>query len=633
MLAKAKDWASRLTANVEVVLAVLLEGLRPPSELPIWKWLEENFELDPATSDRGGPVVFDEFPASKFFFNHAANPRTRQLTVMVSHQSGKTENAIMLLVYSVLERPLPTMWVMAAADQCEDFGKDRLFPAFQNCKPVAAICPKERKFWTKRMLKLPTMTLHLRGSNSRAKLQSSPIGRLILDERREYKHGAVHTVRNRTTTFASSQEVSMGVAGRKNDELHTDWLEGSQTFIHFRCPKCGHSQPFRFGTKASVLFPEPRSCGGLVWPANDTTKPGGIWDYDEVEKQTRYQCENPECRAEFENSQKAALLATAHEFHRNPKALPEHVSMHWNTLMMPWARCDWGKIVVRFLKAVAAMKRGDLEPLFTVTTEDFGEPFERPETHKQKGDLIERIGTYKLGEYWTDPQNPGQLEHNTVFILTFDRQLMRIRYLVRQWRKNGQSRLVHFGWVASLEDLRAKQLELKVTSRATWGDDGGGGTSVFRQAALQYGWGILKGEAYSHYTSHHIEHGVEKPHRQGWRQTDLDPGIGTTREGRATMKAWLWSNPWFKDLLYFHFVRGLGPLWEIASDTPTDYFAELNANEWIEQDNVTGAKEGFEETGPDHAADCELMQLVVADIAGITRLPAQVIRKEGDEAE
>lgn len=619
--AAKSDWARKLTDHLGALFKVLLDSIRPPSEVPIWKWLEEFCELDPATSQFGGPVSFDLFPASKIFFTHAQNSRTRRITVMVSHQSGKTENAIMLVLWSVLEKPMPTMWVMAAADQCEEFAKDRLYPAFQNCKPVFAVCPRERKFWTKRMLKLPTMTLHLRGSNSRAKLQSSPVGRIILDERREYRPGAVHLVRNRTTTFTGSQEISMGVAGRKGDELHTDWEDGSQGFIHFHCLKCNHSQPFRFGTKASVLFPEARACGGLVWETNDTTKPDGEWNYQEVEKAVRYQCENPECKAEFQNSEKIKLLGTVHEFHRNPSALPEHPSLHWNTLMMPWPRCDWGKIAVRFLKAKQAFKRGDIEPLYTVITEDFGEPFALPD-RTERVDLQDRKGNYKLGEYWMDPKDPTKMDPNTVAIMTFDRQQFYVRYIVRQWRRNGESRLVHFGSEPSLDALRDLQLKLGLKDRWVWGDDGGPSVAEFRQKAFRWGWNIMKGEDRAHYTIHVRQGGVDKSVRQSWQKTEFDPGIGTTRQGRATMAAYLWSNPAAKDKLYWFCIRGLGPLWEIPQDVPPEYITELNGNEWQDEDKATGAKEGFEEVGPDHAADAELMSLIVADIGGLSRVLA-----------
>jgi hypothetical protein len=605
-------------------------SIRPPSSEPIWRWAEQHIELSAATSDIPGPISYELFPASKIFFDHAQNPRTRRITVMASAQSGKTEDVITLLLWTVKENPMPTMWAMAVADQCEEFAKDRLYPAFQNCKPVFALAPNDRRLWTKRMIKFDTMTLHLRGSNSKAKLQSSPVGRIICDERREWRPGSIQTIRKRTMTFAECQEISMGVAGEKNGELHIDWLEGSQTFIHWRCLKCGHGQPWRFGRKPSILFPEMRTRGGIVWPTDDRTKPDGRWELEAVEKLARYECEN--CGELYESKDKGKMLATTYENHRNERALPAHFSMHRTALMMPWESCGFGQIAVRFLKAMSSMKVGDLEPLRTFVTEDLGEPFEPPQDLKQKGQLLDRIGDYSMGQCWWEKPDPKlsifvpgawTLEKGTALILTFDRQLMYLRYVLRQWRSHGESRLIDVGKVASLDDLRAKQLSLKIRDQCVWGDDAGPGVADFRQTALRWQWNVIKGEDSEYFTITRRDKGVDKSFRQGWRETSFDPGIGTTREGRAVMRAFLWSNPWYKDKLYFLFIPGRGPLWEIPKDCPADYHAEMNANEWREKENAAGQIEGyFHEAGADHAADCELSQLVVADIGNLTRLSA-----------
>jgi hypothetical protein len=134
---------------------------------------------------------------------------------------------------------------------------------------------------------------------------------------------------------------------------------------------------------------------------------------------------------------------------------------------------------------------------------------------------------------------------------------------------------------------------------------------------LVWGWNILKGSDQEYFVIQQRENGTDKSFRQGWRESLFDPGIGTTREGRATIKAFLWSRQWFLDKLLFLFVRGAGPLWEIPKDTPSDYFTEMLSSTWNEEESR------FDSTGPDHGLDCELMSCVVADIGGITRtLPA-----------
>lgn len=623
MTDKKPDWFEKLKSHGLTLLNVFLSAIKPPSLLPIWQWLELHYEVTEGNY-LPGKINFDLFPASKFFFEHAQDYRCRKISEMVCHQSGKTENMMMLFCWSVVESPISTIWVMADADMLEQVAKTRIFPAIEACQPTYELAPKEREKWTKNMIQFDSMTLLLRGSNSKKKLKSNPMGKIFCDERSDWKPGSIGTLRERLTTFSNSQEISAGTPGVLNDEWHNDWKEGSQTFMHFRCLDCGHSQPFRFGRDPSVFFPEKRERGGVVWPCNEETKPNGKWDLEDggaVERLSRYECEK--CGRQYANAEKVLLIKAVLQHHRNPNALPHHYSSSRNVLMMPWRSCSFGKVAVKFLKAVAAMKGGDLEPMRTFVTEDLGEPWTPPSIYKQKGDLLERIGDYKMGQYWMEPDGVTR-EKGTAFILTFDRQMDYLPYVVRQVRKNAQSRLVHIGKVPTMEDLRAVQMELKILNQCMWGDDGGLFANEFRQKCLQWNWNILKGDDREHFTIHHIEEGVDKSFWQGWRETKFDAGIGTTRQGFATVKAWLWSNPWFKDRLYFSILRGLGTLWEIPSDITTEYLDQLNANEWREKQNAQGQIEGyFHETGPDHFADCELMQDVVVSIAGWNRTAHQ----------
>lgn len=596
-----------------------LSRFRPPNNQPIHEWAEENVELAPSTSKIGGKIRFDLFPVSVFFLQSAQNRLTRKLFRMAGRQCSKTEDAITLLLWSTVNKPRPTMWAMALADMIEDFAKDRLYPAFENCKPAFALAPKDRKFWTKTFLKLLSMTLYLRGSKSKAKLQSTPVGLLICDERKDWSRGSINIIRKTMTTFSDGLEVSMGVAGDKNDEWHTDCKRGSESILHFPCLSCGHFQPWRPSRVSTTLYPIERKLGGLRWPENEITKPNGKWNLEEVEKSARWECED--CGYLHSNEQKYEMIKRSKMIHRNPAQFPHYISIYQTQCSAPWESCDFGKLAVLFLGAVDSMKRGDIEPLKNWITEVCGEPWEVPESRKGKEDLLNCIGSYKMGETWKDEK--GDLEKDTVLIMTLDRQLTYLRYVIRQWRiKTGDSRMIDCGRVVTLDDARAKQLEWKIKDIAVWGDDRGPNVSQARQKALQWGWGWLLGSDQPYFTTTtRNEQGDSTTYKQGWAKTLLDPGVGTTSEGKAKKAAYHWSNPWYKDKLYFLFIGKKGPLWEIPSDTPQDYITEVSANEYrTKESKADGSVEGFwYEAGDDHAADCELMQMPVADLANMTR--------------
>lgn len=602
--------------DAEEIRELLRRAVLWPRDQTNQSWIEESIWLDPAMSDLSGRVKLKLFPASRFFFKHLDSPRLRRTIVMKCAQSGFTENAIMYLMRRICERPVTTMWVGANAQKTEEDAKKRIWPAIENCPTVKPLCPppEDRERWTKRLIMFDTMNLMIRGSESRMSMQGDPAGLLICDERREWKPGRIHMLRKRTRTKVHPLEISIGAAGKKDDELHTDWKDGSQTFLHFKCPHCGHDQPWRFGKKESVLFPDARALGGVVWPENDTTRPNGVWDFEAVKRETRYECEG--CGHLFSNADKFALLEATYEHHRNPSALPQEYSLHVNALILPFFETTWGDIAVEFLKAVEEMRCGNIEPMVAFVCETLGEPWEMRNPKEKQSELLDRRGAYKMGELWPDPNGA------TVLILTFDRQLMKLVYVVRQWNRQGESRLIWCGENPSWDDLKAFILEKRIKTRCVWGDDGGRTTAEFRQRCLAEGWNVLKGEDYEHFS---ISEPGKESYRQGYRMTEFDPGVGTTQQGRAKMRAFLWSNPWYKDKLYNLFIQGKGPLWEIPQDIMTDYLKQVTGNEWREKTKSDGHIEGYwHENGVVDYADCELEQLVVADIGGLTRfLPKQ----------
>ena len=606
--------------------SIVTVGWKPPARVPAWQWCERNILLD-NTSYFPGRISFDLFPCSKSFFNHAQNPRTRSVTVMVSAQSAKTQNAIMFLLWRIAEKPAPAMWAMAAADHCEEFGKKRLWPAVEDCRLVSDLSPKDRESWTKRLIRFDSMNLMLRGSNSRIGLQSDPVGLIICDERREWKHQAIDLIRKRTRTFADYLEISMGTAGVENDELHRDFLNGSQTFFHFTCPHCSRSQPFRFSKDATTLFDDNRKMGGIVWESNEVTKPDGKWNFDELRKTVRYQCEG--CGHLFANSDKPALLKTIHEVHRNPSALPSHVSLHWNAIYMPWLSCSFDEVAFEFLKSNHASKRAggrDHGPLIAFTTETLGEPWREISGEKPvEGEILKRCGNYMIGEEW--PNDDG-----TIKILTVDYQFGYLVYVLRQWRKGGASRLVKAGKLLDLDQLRQFQMDNGVADRAVWVDCAHKGSDIFR-ACVQYGrwipgrsgadptwdgWTPLIGDDAKEFHGSKGGISIKTYHKR----TVLDPGIGTSAQGTRRIPRWSWSNPHFKDQLYLRQIRGTGTLWEIPKNIDADYVKQIQATERREITDAAGNIKGYQwhERGRHDFGDCELMQLVVASIGGIDKL-------------
>lgn len=551
-------------------------------------------------------------------YDAVQNPQTRRITILVSAQSAKTLTALNTMAYLVANDPATMMWVMASKDNCEEFLRKRIQPHFEDSPGLESVWPHGREYVSQRMIRFQGCNLLLRGSNGRIGLQSDPVRYIFCDERREWAKGAIDLLRKRTVTYSNSLEIGLGTAGQEFDEHHQDYIAGSQTIFCWPCEKCGHKQPFRFGRIATPLWSAERKKGGLVWVTNDKTKPGGKWDYAEVSKTVGYECE--ECGHIYRDTDKFRLVQRIEEVHQNPAAFPKFMSFHWNALYMPWPDCEWSKIVVRFLAATRAIKRGDVHPMMSVVTEDLGEPWRPPSDSVNTTEIMERRGRYKLGEGWTD----GDPTKREIKIMTVDVQQGFFVFVIRTYRDGGISRMIQCGHVNTWADLYQLTVDHAIKHQCVFVDSSFRRPEVEREC-LRYGWNPLEGDEHELFTLPDmvLDPDTKKPVRvrSPWTYKRVDPNRGKTDEGRHFLRAFVWSNPAYMERFYFYTLKGLAQLWEIPFDVPEVYVEEVMAYERVAEIDAKGVTTytwTFRQKRHDYA-DCELMQLAAADICNITK--------------
>ena len=619
------------------LLALIVPAFTPPSDKPCWQWIEENCEI--IKSDFPGKVNLDFFPGSKQFFAFASDPRTRSLILLVCAQAGKTENATMFLCWRIKEKPHTIMWVTASKESMAEFTKKRLNPILNKCRGLDGIRPVEGSGeWTESLIQFATCNLIKRGAKSLIGLQSDPVGVVVCDERREWEQGRIHVLRMRMTAIEESIEISVGTAGRLNDDLHNDWKRGSQTFIHWHCSKCNHSQPFRFGRKASVLWPEERERGGIVWPTNEITKPNGVWNLKAVEDLARYECEK--CGEQFTNTQKFQLLKSWHPHHRNPDALPDHPSLHYNQLYLPWKKTTFGYIAAQFLDARRLKKLGEPEKWQTFIKEVLGEPLDTRGKGTRAMEAKSFVGEYDMGDYWPHPSDPSRIHPDTALVLTGDCQKKfggYIVWVIRQWHKSrradgtrnplaGQSRMVDCGiaqgevtggaGIGGEKDLIQTQHQYRIPSGPIFLDEAWNTDKVRTLCNLNQ-WGTMRGSKYELLNSDQTDENG-KQIKTPWKIEKV--GI----QG-AQVDCIVFSTRYYKEIVYHQFIPGAGPLWQVPRNAPDWYMRELGGHQWTEEPDGHGGTSGeWREIGIPNAGDCEIEQAVAADYFEIVRLPKKL---------
>ncbi len=542
---------------------------------------------------------------AKWIFSAIRRSGVKRVVIMMSAQYVKTTVLLINFCRTVKEDPAPSMWVMAEADNIEEFWTKRLHPYIENCDIINPLFVSKRKA----LVQFETMNLMLRGSNSRAKLQSDPIRYVYCDERREWKKGAIDLLRKRMRAFPNALEISAGTAGVENDELHSDFQQGTQTRGHIRCLACQHSQPIRFGREVTALWKMPRECGGFIWETSERTKPEGHWDYDAVKATVRFECENPQCRAQYSNNEKYELLRTMHPHDYNPNPESGVVSFSGCAFEAVWESCDWDKLVEEFLKAVESARRGNIEPLKAFITETLGEPWQdQLGVIQDAGWLEARKVEYNFGEVWAEEQRR---------FMSADKQEAggeHYFWVIRAFGFNGRSRLIAYGKASTkveLEDIRKKH---NVSSKCAVIDSGFQAQEVYR-FCLATGWKPFKGDDVQFYLERYPgkKAGEMVTVRQIWRRTKAAVYNKQTKARIAILPLFTFSTEGVKDALA-EYMQGLVGEWTVSDKICRDYIKQMLAERREEKTDSRGQITYFwRRMYPEnHYFDCELMIHVAA---------------------
>ena len=584
--------------------------LSVPDNQRFWQWCEKNIALD-ATSPFPGPYSTDMTPFVRWVMDEIQSNENNEVVIVCSAQSAKTTTLMVLAICIIVNDPGPMFWVAASKDDVREFAKTRLKPMMESCKALEGELPTDRSKNENVLIQFPSMNLLMRGSNSRSKLQSTPVRWLILDEVRNYAKGALELVMKRVVAWWNSRTIMISCAGDVDDALDTHWKRGTRTMPHFKCPTCKKIQPFRFGRLASALFPTDRKRGGLVYETSNRTKPEGIWNYDRLGRSVRYECEG--CGREFKSVEKPKLIAgmVRRDTNRRPKKGVK--SFHWNAICIPWIK--WESIVFEFVDAEAAMMRGNIIPMKEFVQETLGEPWEL------RG---ERVKEYELKRLCGGNQGEPYLmlqcmEGQTAFVATVDVQASKgghLKYVLRQHMASGDSsRLISYGIVPGFDDLNEIFVDFKASIKGSsvfrvFIDSGYNATAVFK-ACAQYGWIPMKGSAYKHFNVKGV--------RKAYRLTKVDPFLGKKGQGRVLLDLIIFADVHYKDQLFLVTLLGKGQRWLLPDDIGDDYLAEMTHDERRSKELPNGEVEYYwHKIGINDYPDCEVMQQVVADASGLS---------------
>lgn len=607
----------------------ICDAFEPPSEETAVEWISKNVELPPDSEFRS--FEFELFPLARFVISQIChNERLRRFTEMLSAQVGKTVTILACLCWKIVNRPSSVGWYTDTNINAKGDYKTKVLPALENCEKIFPLLPHDRAKKNNTLIQFGFMNLRVMGAEAKSNREGKTISEVWCDEVRNYPPGAMQQIDNRFKTITNWRRILFSSAGEMTEEPWTSFKTGTRHLGFWKCPHCGHKQTFRFGLDESPLYPEKRKCGGFIWDDNEKTHPSeDVWNFAELDPTIRYQCENEKCKYEFKEVEKISLIRVVEFEQTNPMADPTDVSVHCWEAYMPFAGCSWSSIVHKFLNAVVAMRHGNIEPMKVFVKETLGEPWEERGVKPMEGEILERRGEYSIGEEW-----PSEVKCAKQIAVDNQRGFVKFNYSI--FNRAGEKRTVEAGSLATFDDLRAYQLAKGVKDRGVGIDCAHKPNDVY-DACLKYGawiqdptggknhiwngWLPLLGDDAEEFTTYlRDKDGNQIAIKSNWKAVLINATEGRTAKQKPIHR-FSWSNPHYKHQLYFVRIKGAGAKWEIPKNVSEQYVKEVQAVERKDVRDAEGKLIGYEwhERGRHDDSDCELMQLVMADINQITK--------------
>lgn len=545
-----------------------------------------------------------------------ADETVRSIACMCSAQSCKTATMQALMGWTIIEDPGPALWVTVSTPDAKKLVKGRLWPMYEKTACIAEKLPREKGKKNLLELYFPSGSyLYVAGAENESSLQSTPFRYLFLDEVRQWKKGALAMVSNRTRRYPHNyKHIIISCPDMEGDNVHRAFTAGNQKHWMIQCRRegCGH--------EFELLWGERDKPGGLKWDVNETTKPNGKYNFDEVVKTLRFECEA--CGEQYwaiapshadrkyftrrrENGGGGRWVAT------NPNAPSTDRSYTWGALLPHFV--DWKQELKKFLAAREALHWGEFKDLKDHWNESRGLPWtDRLRFAKEEKFLDARQRDY-------DPATPWPAEKRR--LMTVDVQGKGGRHFwvrIRAWGLGGVSRGLHFSKEFSWDAIEQLRKDWNVNPDDVVIDAAWQSAEVYKKIVESgYRWKAFHG----HDRPYFVVHG----RKMIWQLSSADPAIGTSLAGRVRpIKLILFSKPATLERLYLMMYGEMGD-WQIERDASDEFKLQVTAWDRRYRSGTRGEEimEWYQKREHDHATDLERMQIAAAAFLGLLQSPQE----------
>jgi|WetSurMetagenome_2_1015567.scaffolds.fasta_scaffold15333_4 terminase, large subunit len=423
--------------------------LKPPERIPPAEWTQSNRVLV-QPSEIKGPLMLKMTPYNVPILNCVQDSQVETIVICKSAQLGLTEALISMVGYYCDQEPCPVMFCMADEDTATYMSRERIQRMFRASPKLAGLII-EPLFNQHEMSLANGAYIALAWASSVARLASRPIKVVLFDEVDKPGYSvtsneasAISLGIQRTETFYNRKIV---ICSTPTDEHGNIWkhLNSCDAIFdwHVPCPYCGQLQPLRWAHEHCREFPEGRyrvdsglwaDIGQVKWEGGRNATPDQI-------AAAGYECGT--CQALWSTAQKNKAVEQGVMVARKEiEHPPRKVGFHLNRLYSLLGRSgDIPKMVTEWIACFP-----DPRERQGFINSSLAEPLRQVIVASTESEILKaRVDL------------PPQTAPDGAIALTcgIDVQKFGFWFVVRAWARDFSSWLIHYGFLASWDDVEA----------------------------------------------------------------------------------------------------------------------------------------------------------------------------------
>ena len=338
---EARERVKRLNAVIGKVLA----GMKPPDDLTVTEWAEQNRRLSAESAAEPGPWRTERTPYLREPMNAWTDPKVRHIVMVAASQVGKSEFLNNCIGYVIDQDPGSILFVHPTTIDAKEYSKLRIAPMIRDCPTLRKKVsdPKSRDSGNTILQKTyPGGILTMCGSTEAHALASKPIRYVLGDERDRWALSAGNEgdpwdlAMARQTTFYNAKSGEVSTPTVKNaSAIEAAYATGTMERWKSRCPHCGEYHEIQW---ADIRFEHDE----IIVAGKKTYKVRSVC----------YACPGCGCISTEAEMKRAPARWEAD----NPAAYEQGTRSFWlNAFVSQWA--SWESIILKYLNAIGSTRK------------------------------------------------------------------------------------------------------------------------------------------------------------------------------------------------------------------------------------------------------------------------------------